>query len=51
MRVIGLDIHRSFAEAAEVVDGSVRHLGRSDAGRSPARRRELPDPRTISRLP
>lgn len=30
MRVIGLDIHRDFAEAAEIADGRVRHLGRVD---------------------
>ena len=30
MRVVGLDIHRSFAEAALIEDGRVRHLGRVD---------------------
>jgi transposase len=30
MRAIGLDIHRNFAEAAEVLDGTVRRLGRVD---------------------
>ncbi len=30
MRVVGLDIHRSFAEAALIEAGRVRHLGRVD---------------------
>src|SRR5215210_9117738 len=30
MRVVGLDIHRSFAEAALIEKGRVRHLGRVD---------------------
>jgi transposase len=30
MRVVGLDIHRSFAEAALIEEGRVRHLGRVD---------------------
>ena len=30
MRVVGLDVHRSFAEAALIEDGRVRHLGRVD---------------------
>ena len=30
MRVVGLDIHRSFAEAAMIDEGGVRQLGRID---------------------
>jgi transposase len=30
MRVVGLDIHRSFAEAAMLDEGQVRQLGRID---------------------
>ena len=30
MRVVGLDVHRSFAEAALIEDGRVRHLGQVD---------------------
>ena len=30
MRVVGLDIHRSFAEAAMIDEGRVQQLGRID---------------------
>ena len=30
MRAVGLDIHRNFAEAAEIRDGVARQLGRFD---------------------
>ena len=30
MRVVGLDIHRSFAEAAMIDEGRVHQLGRID---------------------
>ncbi|MET3524755.1 hypothetical protein ABID25_006626 [Mesorhizobium abyssinicae] len=40
MRIIGLDIHRAFAEAVAWEDGRLRRLGRVDMRRAVVRARQ-----------